>query len=990
MSLNGEIEAKLSGVGKPRLVGGGPMGDRIRAFHWSATSLGPIEVWPQSLLSLVGVMLNSAQPMFIAWGPERTWFYNDAFTPILGQKHRGALGRPAFEVWAEARAELEPLFDQVFRNEPVHMDDIKLHLDRHGRLEEAHFAYSYTPVQGEAGAVVGLFGVCTETTDRHVIALETREQLARLAALFDQAPGFMCMLRGADHVFELMNPAYRQLIGHRDLIGKPVSEAVPEIEGQGFIELLDEVFRSGEPFSATNMAILLQREPEGPLVRRCLNFVYQPIKDAAGIVTGIFVEGSDVTERALAETRRGALAQLTDLIRDLETEEEIAFAASSVIGEALAVSRVGYGFIDPVKETLTVHRDWTADGVDSLAGTLNLRDYGSFIDDLKQGRFIAIADVEGDERTQAAAEALKGRSASSFVNFPMMRQGRLVAVLFVNHAEPRIWSDEDLMLFREVGERTRTASDRATAITQLRNSERRLTVLNADLETLVEEKSADRDRLWRTTQDLLVVVDPDGVFQAANPAWGRSLGWDEADVVGKNHLAFNHPDDQAGSSAALQTANREQLPPYENRTLHKDGTYRWISWVAAAEGGLVYASGRDITAEHDAREELERTHEALRQSQKMEAVGQLTGGIAHDFNNLLAGISGSFELLDARINQGRLEGLDRYITTGQESTRRAAALTQRLLAFSRRQTLDPRPLDANRMLASISDLVQRSVGPNVKVEVVQAGGLWATKVDQSQLENAVLNLCINARDAMAPDGGTITIETANKWLDARTGRERDLPPGQYVSVCVTDTGTGMPPDVIAKIFDPFFTTKPLGQGTGLGLSMIYGFVRQSGGQVRVYSEIGKGTTMCLYLPRFMGEADAVADLEETSIDPGFGETVLIIDDEPAIRMLAAEVLQENGYQVLEAEDGPAGLKMLQTDRRIDLLITDVGLPGGLNGRQVADAARTTRPALKVLFITGYAENAAIGNGHLDPGMAVITKPFAMNALANKVREMIDA
>jgi signal transduction histidine kinase len=382
--------------------------------------------------------------------------------------------------------------------------------------------------------------------------------------------------------------------------------------------------------------------------------------------------------------------------------------------------------------------------------------------------------------------------------------------------------------------------------------------------------------------------------------------------------------------------------------------------------------------------------EALRQSQKMEAVGQLTGGIAHDFNNLLGGISGSLELLDKRLAENRYDGMQRYISSAQDSARRAAALTQRLLAFSRRQTLDPKPIDANRLIGGMEEMVRRAVGPTIELEVVGAGGLWPTRVDPSQLENAILNLCINARDAMAPDGGRLTIETANKWLDERAARERDLPVGQYVSICVTDTGTGMTPEVIARAFDPFFTTKPIGQGTGLGLSMIYGFVRQSGGQVRIYSEIGRGTTMCLYLPRYSGNiAEAQDAIPEETVDHGHGETVLVIDDEPILRMLVTDVLQENGYRSLEAVDGPSGLKVLQSDVRIDLLITDVGLPGGMNGRQVADAARKLRPDLKVLFITGYAENAVVGNGHLEPGMEILTKPFPVATLGNRIRDLIE-
>jgi nitrogen-specific signal transduction histidine kinase/CheY-like chemotaxis protein len=387
--------------------------------------------------------------------------------------------------------------------------------------------------------------------------------------------------------------------------------------------------------------------------------------------------------------------------------------------------------------------------------------------------------------------------------------------------------------------------------------------------------------------------------------------------------------------------------------------------------------------------EKQAIEEQLRQSQKMEAVGQLTGGLAHDFNNLLTGISGSLEMLQTRLAQGRTADLDRYFMAAQGAVKRASSLTHRLLAFSRRQTLDPKPTNANRLLANLEELVRRTVGPGIQVEFVAASGLWPIFVDPNQLENAVLNLCINARDAM-PDGGKLTIETANRWLDERAGRQHDLPIGQYVSVCVTDTGVGMPPEVIAKAFDPFFTTKPLGEGTGLGLSMIYGFARQSGGQVRIYSEVGQGTTMCIYFPRH-GED---APLEEETVNlptpepTGDGEVVLVIDDEPIIRMLITEVLQDSGYTVIEAPDGPAGVRVLDSNARIDLLITDVGLPGGMNGRQVADAARVSRPDLKVLFITGYAENAVVGNGHFETGMFVLSKPFPMEALANRVREII--
>jgi signal transduction histidine kinase/ActR/RegA family two-component response regulator len=387
--------------------------------------------------------------------------------------------------------------------------------------------------------------------------------------------------------------------------------------------------------------------------------------------------------------------------------------------------------------------------------------------------------------------------------------------------------------------------------------------------------------------------------------------------------------------------------------------------------------------------ERERVEASLRQSQKMEAVGQLTGGLAHDFNNLLTGISGGLELTRSRLSQGKVESVDRYITAAQGAVKRAAALTHRLLAFSRRQTLDPQPANINRLVTDMEDLIRRTVGPAIHIEVVGAGGLWTTLVDTNQLENALLNLCINARDAM-PEGGRLTIETANKWLDRRDAKDCDLAPGPYVSLCITDTGTGMSPDTAAHAFDPFFTTKPLGQGTGLGLSMIYGFARQSGGQIRICSEVGNGTTMSLYLPRHDDNHDAGAAINFNPVieSTGDGEVVMVIDDEPTIRMLIAEVLADAGYSTIEASDGAAGLRVLQSAVKIDLLITDVGLPGGMNGRQVADAARLLRPGLKVLFITGYAENALAGNSRLERGMHVIAKPFEMERLARKIREMI--
>ena len=510
-----------------------------------------------------------------------------------------------------------------------------------------------------------------------------------------------------------------------------------------------------------------------------------------------------------------------------------------------------------------------------------------------------------------------------------------------------------------------------------------LALLNATLEQQVSERTRERDRVWNTTSDLMGAAGLDGYLKAVNPAWSRMLGWEAAELLAHPFSAVIDPADHAETAVVVgRLAAGHAVTGFVDHLLRKDGGQRTIMWDAMPDGAVYHLVGRDITA-------LRQAEEELRQSQKMEAVGQLTGGLAHDFNNLLTGITGSLELLGSRIAQGRTGDLERYIAAAQGAARRAAALTHRLLAFARRQTLDPRPTDVNRLIASMEDLLRRTVGPQVEVEAVAAGGLWPTLVDPNQLENALLNLCINARDAM-PGGGRLTLETANRWLDAPAARERDVPPGQYVSLCVSDTGTGMTPEVIGKAFDPFFTTKPLGQGTGLGLSMVYGFTRQSGGQVRIYSEPGHGTMVCLYLPRHLGEPappDPQPELPGVKRAPT-GATVLVVDDEPTVRMLVADVLADLGFAALEASDGAAGLRILQSDARVDLLVTDVGLPGGMNGRQMADAARLARPGLTVLFITGYAENAVLGNGLLEAGMHVMTKPFAMDALASRIRGLV--
>ncbi len=798
----------------------------------------------------------------------------------------------------------------------------------------------------ETGRSIRFVGVARDITDQVEAQAALAAEREQLAQMFEQAPTFMALLRGPDHRIERANPGYIALIDGRDAVGKTVAEALPDAVEQGFVDLLDEVYRTGKPHFANASRYRVQAAPHADIHERYVDFVFQPILDAAGTVSGIFIQGADVTERTVTGA---ALRESEERYRSLLATIDVGFCVIEMKFDADGV---------PVDYLLV-------EGNAAFERQTGLVDpYGKWVSEIAPGLERHWFDLYG-------AVAMTGEPAH-FEN-PADIFGRWYDVRAIRASEPE---RRVAVFFNDISDRKRM--------------EEELRVLNTMLEGQVEQRTRERDQLWRLSRDPFLIADATGTWLNVSQAWTDLLGWSEAELIGRTSEWMEHPDDHAKTRAEVEhLAAGESTIRFENRFRTKDGRYRWFSWTATPADGRMFCVARDVTAEKEQAEALARAEDQLRQSQKMEAVGQLTGGLAHDFNNLLTGISGSLEMLGIRVAQGRYADVDRYVNAAQGASKRAAALTHRLLAFSRRQTLDPKPTDANRLIAAMEELVRRTVGPAVMVEVVASSGLWPVLVDPNQLDNALLNLCINARDAM-PDGGRLTIETANRWIDARAAREQDIEPGQYVSICVSDTGTGMTPDVIAKAFDPFFTTKPMGEGTGLGLSMIYGFARQSGGQVRIYSEVGQGAMLCLYLPRYFGDAETADAEPEFAEAPraAAGETVLVVDDEPTVRMLVVEVLEELGYAPLEAGDGAAGLKILQSDIRIDLLVTDVGLPGGMNGRQMADAARLHRPDLKILFITGYAENAVVGNGHLLPGMHVMTKPFGMEALATRIKTLI--
>ena len=554
--------------------------------------------------------------------------------------------------------------------------------------------------------------------------------------------------------------------------------------------------------------------------------------------------------------------------------------------------------------------------------------------------------------------------------------------------------DENGRAIRLVGAHT-DVTEQVLAEQALRQSEDlyrkladQLAELNATLAQRVEEKTRERDRIWNVSRDLLLVANRNGIWRTVNPAWTRTLGWSEAELLNRTSDWLEHPDDHGITGAKVRELGaRETTVRFESRLRHKDGSYRWFSWIGVSDKDSNYAVARDVTAEKAAAERLKIAEEALLQSQKMEAVGQLTGGIAHDFNNLLTGIVGSLDLLQTRINQGRTDNVARYINAAMTSANRAAALTHRLLAFARRQPLIPKVIDVNQLVVSLEDLLRRTLGGAIDLKIIVSNELWSTLCDPNQLESALLNLAINARDAM-PRGGVLIITTSNVRLDEVIADTPALSPGDCVCIDVADTGIGMSAEVATRAFDPFFTTKPIGEGTGLGLSMIYGFARQSNGHVTIVSKLQQGTSVKLYLPRHRGEIPAEQATELVAAEhAATGETVLVIEDEPVVRGVILEMLGEQGYRTLEAVDGPSGLKILRSGERIDLLITDVGLPG-MDGRQVAERAREEKPDLKILFITGYAESVALSDGFLRPGMGMITKPFDLADLSLRIRAMI--
>ncbi|MFK3736986.1 response regulator [Massilia sp. TN1-12] len=520
----------------------------------------------------------------------------------------------------------------------------------------------------------------------------------------------------------------------------------------------------------------------------------------------------------------------------------------------------------------------------------------------------------------------------------------------------------------------------------LRDSEANFRALSATLEQQVSVRTAERDRIWRLSKDIMLVADFDARLVAVNPAFSAALGWREQDVVGTSFLDLVHPDDVQATLQQVGTlSGGGHVYRFENRYRRKDGSYCTLAWTAVPDANFIHAVGRDITADLQQAETMRRTEAALQQSQKMETIGKLTGGVAHDFNNLLQVISGNLQLLApelAAMPDGR-----RRVENALASVQRGAKLASSLLAFARKQPLEPKVIRVSRLVMGMEDLLRRSLGEEIEIETVMSGGLWCTSIDVVQFENALLNLAINARDAM--DGaGRLTIEVGNAMLDAAyCAGHPDVGPGQYVMIAVSDTGSGMPPEIMNRAFEPFFSTKAEGKGTGLGLSMVYGLVKQSGGHIKIYSEVGEGTTIKLYLPRADAAEDSYVALD-TQPAVGGNETILVAEDDDAVRATVVEMLTGLGYRVLKAADAASALTVIDSGVHVDLLFTDVVMPGPLRSPELARKARERLPELAVLFTSGYTENAIVHGGRLDRGVELIGKPYTKEHLARKIRHVL--
>jgi PAS domain S-box-containing protein len=671
-----------------------------------------------------------------------------------------------------------------------------------------------------------------------------------------------------------------------------------------------------------------------------MNLDYSPILDESGKPAGVMAIVVETTERIRAEA---ALRQ---------SEEQLRLATEA--------AEVGLWDFDAINNTsFWQPRVKTMFGI-SPDVPMSKRD------------FYAGLHPEDREAISAAIAATCDPSRRALYDVEYRTVGKEDGVIRWVAAKGRGVFDQSGQCVRVIG----TAID----ITARKKIEQQLRHLNESLERQVEERTAERDRVWHHSRDLLAIAGTDGIIHAVNPASTEILGYTPDELVGRSYLDFGFPEDADLAANAWKTALSEHdMTDFQIRLRHKDGSARWISWHTSTEGDLIYGFGRDITGAKAQEQALAEAERALRQAQKMEAIGQLTGGIAHDFNNLLQSVAGCLDLIRRRPNEP--ERVHRWAEAGLKAAYRGAKLTAQLLAFSRSQKFEHQQVDLSALLSVMRELLARTLGPTIRIQIDLGAHSAGVLCDQTQLEMAVLNLAINARDAM-PNGGELRIATHEHSI----AHDPELATGRYIELAVSDTGTGMSAEVAAKAFDPFFTTKGAGKGTGLGLSQVYGMARQAGGVARIQSTPQQGTTVRLLLPRLDKIRTAAADQEESdSPTVPMQATVLVVDDDADVRQFLAEALQTFGHHVLEAEDGYAGLSVLAKSSP-HLVIVDFAMPG-LTGAEMVRELRPKRPDLPILFTSGYAETAEIEEA-LDENTSVLRKPFEISKLQQIISELL--
>jgi len=921
------------------LSGVGEIGEIISSRDWAATSLGPVEGWSATVRNMVAMIVRSPIAMVTMWGAEGLLIYNDAYATFAGLRHPDILGMTAEAAFPELAQFNRNVIETVMGGAPLTFRDQELTWTRNGAPQRYWLNLDYSPILDETDETVGVIAIVIDTTDKVTAERKLHGEQGRLGQMFDQAPGFMALLAGPSHVITLANQAYMELVGHRAVIGRTVAEALPEAAEQGFVSLLDSLYETGEVYTGTAVPFSVLDTDISSAQHRFVDFVYQPLRNDDGVIFGIFVQGSDVTDRVLAEqsTRDG--------------ESRFKVWAQAMPNQVWSADAAGQ---------LTWFNDQVYSYSGAAPGTLDGEAWASIVH---------IDDVADAAVTWAKAVATGTTYEKEF----RIRRHDGEYRWYLIRALP-IFNDQDA-----VSSWIGTNTD----IEDQKLNTKQLAHLNATLEQQIEMRTAERDRMWRLSNEIMLVSDFNSNLLSINPAFTLALGWSSDEVIGTSFMNLVHPEDRERTlSQVTQLSAGATTFRFENRYLKKDGSFCTLSWSAVPEGGHIYGIARDVTAERATAEAMKQTEKALQQAQKMDAIGKLTGGVAHEFNDLLQVISGNLQLL-SRVPLSH-DRASQWIESAIGGVTRGAKLASSLLAFGRRQALEPKVVKIGSVVAGMEHMLRHALGEPIDIEIIISGGLWNTFVDITQVETALLNLAINARDAM--DGpGKLTIEVGNGHLDELYCRHHvDVTPGQYVTLSVTDTGSGMPPEVMAHAFDPFFSTKPEGKGTGLGLSMIYGFVKQSGGHVKIYSEVGQGTTVKIYLPRSTAE-EAVQEPVVLTELVGGSETILIAEDDDGVRAIAVEMLNELGYRVLKANDAQSALAILESGIPVDLLFTDVVMPGALRSPELARKAKELIPHLAVLFTSGYTENAIVHGGRLDAGVELLGKPYTRDTLARKIR-----